>query len=368
MAARGEEFAHSVMYDEALVWAADKHRSHFRRAFAEEPRIPYLTHLLETSSLAWSAAAGWSAPQWSAAEVEEIAVAALLHDVLEDIDSGLDRDIEQLFGPRVLAIVQHCTDGAPGQPRNPETWELRKRDYLARMRQADDAALVVSWADKVSNARAIVADLEAGRDVMSLFNAPTADHTVGFYRTLGELFHERFAGHPQGIGAVLLGLVDRMTICLRTQQAWAGYARTTLMVGSPFDVSVTADGSGEVTGEFPLERPAFILTAHNPLSGEELSGANDDRNSHLQHQLSAMGISWAPCDGAGTDPAHPWGPEAGFLLHDGVDEQQALWIGAQHGQLAIYRWDAQGLHIVECLGPRRTTLGYRVEPWQPASR
>jgi hypothetical protein len=368
VAARGEEYAHSVMFDEALAWAADKHRGHFRKALPGEPSIPYLTHLLETASLGWSAAASWQSRHWSARQIEEIAVAALLHDVLEDIDSGLDREIEQAFGPAVLAIVRHCTDGSPGQPRNPETWELRKRDYLTRMTQADDATLVVSWADKVSNARAIVTDLEAGRDVMSLFNAPTPDHTVSFYRNLAELYHQRFTGHPQGIGTVLLGLVDRMAVCQRTQTAWTGYATTELRIGAPFELSVIAEGPGSADGEFPLAQPAFIITAHNPMSGEELRDVNDDRNAHLERQLSAMRISWVPCDGVGTDPSQPWGPEAGYLLHDGINEQQALWIGAQHGQLAIYRWDATGLHIIECLGARRTTLGFRVSPLGSADR
>lgn len=116
---------------------------------------------------------------------EDEAVAALLHDALED-KPELDPAsvIEAEFGPRVLHLVQVATDtpmGYKGGPKPP--WDERKKDYLARILTEDPADLRVTVADKVDNVRAILADAtRLGPPFWTRFNAGPADQSW-YYRS-----------------------------------------------------------------------------------------------------------------------------------------------------------------------------------------
>jgi len=109
---------------------------------------------------------------------EDEAIAALLHDALEDKADIINReDIRAMFGEKVLQIVDISTDTAAdfmGGVKAP--WEERKRFYLDNVRRADPALLRVTVADKIDNARAILADhRRIGDDVWARFNAPRED-------------------------------------------------------------------------------------------------------------------------------------------------------------------------------------------------
>jgi (p)ppGpp synthase/HD superfamily hydrolase len=147
--------------------------------------IPYLSHLLEASAL--TMAAGGDSEQ---------VIAALLHDALEDVPDQISADeIEEEFGPRVREIVEHCTDTVEGLGRGDESWSARKTRYLAELSTAPDDTLVVSLSDKLSNARAIVADARAiGPGFWARFHAPPARQRW-YYEGLRLVFTERLAGH-----------------------------------------------------------------------------------------------------------------------------------------------------------------------------
>ncbi len=159
-----------------------------RESFADERRkgteIPYVAHLLEVAALTLSAGGD-----------ENQAIAALLHDALEDVpDRITPKLIEQRFGEDVLAIVEACTDGVPGQSRDPASWPARKKAYVAHLREADTRALVVSLADKLANARAIVADARAlGPPFWKRFNAGPEKQRC-YYESLRGVFSERLSG------------------------------------------------------------------------------------------------------------------------------------------------------------------------------
>jgi hypothetical protein len=92
----------------------------------------------------------------------------------------------------VAAIVAACsdTDEVPKPP-----WRARKEAHVAHLRdpRLPDGALRVSLADKLHNARAILADQRAGHDVFARFNAPR-DEQAWYYRALAGVFAERTAG------------------------------------------------------------------------------------------------------------------------------------------------------------------------------
>jgi len=122
-----------------------------RRAGPGQPvTIPYVAHLLEVSSLVWLGGGD-----------EAQAIAGLLHDAIED--AGLDAAvIAARYGDRVAALVTACTDSSPSGVREATSWLERKIDYLVALYLDDHAeALLVTAADKVSSARAIVDDLVA---------------------------------------------------------------------------------------------------------------------------------------------------------------------------------------------------------------
>ena len=113
---------------------------------------------------------------------EDLAIAALLHDAVEDQGGKPTLEtIRQLFGERVAEVIVECsdTDQVPKPP-----WRERKEAYLAHLRTAFADARLVSAADKLSNLRNIVADYrQLGEDLWGRFNAKREDQ-LWFYRSV----------------------------------------------------------------------------------------------------------------------------------------------------------------------------------------
>jgi (p)ppGpp synthase/HD superfamily hydrolase len=160
-------------FEQALVYAAMLHAGQVRKSTP----IPYVSHVLAVSAIALEHGAN-----------EDEAIAALLHDAVEDC-GGKPRllDIRHRFGATVADIVAGCTD-ADVTPKPP--WEERKRQYIEHVKTASPSVLLVSCSDKVHNARSIVADLRAGVDVFALFKGGK-DGTLWYYRSLLEIFQQR---------------------------------------------------------------------------------------------------------------------------------------------------------------------------------
>jgi len=159
----------------AVIMFADKTR--------KGCRTPYISHLFATCAIALENGAG-----------EDEAIAALLHDAIEDIeDKPKVKAVVGLFGPEVLRIVEECSD-ADTFPKPP--WRDRKERYIARLAEADASVLLVSAADKLHNARAIAADLRRhGPPVWERFSVGR-DEQLWYYRELVDLFRKRLTGRP----------------------------------------------------------------------------------------------------------------------------------------------------------------------------
>jgi GTP pyrophosphokinase len=122
---------------------------------------------------------------------EDAAIAALLHDAVEDA-GGQDRadDIRVRFGDRVTEIVLGCTD-ADVMPKPP--WRERKEAYIQHLAEATPETLLVSCCDKLHNSRAIVSDIRAiGDDLWSRFKGGK-DGTLWYYRALVDAFRQHNA-------------------------------------------------------------------------------------------------------------------------------------------------------------------------------
>lgn len=192
----------SERFTQAVDYAREAHASQTRKGTS----IPYLAHLLGVASLVLEYGGD-----------EDQAIAALLHDTIEDQGEHHEALIRRQFGDRVADIVLACTDGTQAgkaATRTPAAkradWTRRKQDYLAHLADASDDALLVSGCDKLHNARAIVADLRnpaVGTAVFERFTGKR-DGTSWYYREIVRVFSER--GVP--VAAALADVVDRMVL------------------------------------------------------------------------------------------------------------------------------------------------------------
>jgi (p)ppGpp synthase/HD superfamily hydrolase len=158
----------------AFAFAAEKHVGQTRKAST----IPYIAHLMGVASLVLEAGGD-----------EDLAIAALLHDVVEDCGgTPMLKEVRRRFGARVAKVVEGCTD-SDVDPKPP--WRERKELYIRRLRRADTDTRLVSAADKLNNVRSILADYrQIGESVWSRFNGGR-EGTLWYYRTLRDEFLRR---------------------------------------------------------------------------------------------------------------------------------------------------------------------------------
>src|SRR5580692_12184461 len=160
----------------AFQFAAEKHAAQTRKAST----IPYIAHLMGVASLVLEGGGD-----------EDLTIAALLHDVVEDCGGApMLKEVRRRFGKRVAKVVDGCTD-ADTYPKPP--WRERKEKYIRHLKSADADTKLVSAADKLNNVRSILSDYRAiGESVWSRFNAGR-EGTLWYYRTLRDQFlmHER---------------------------------------------------------------------------------------------------------------------------------------------------------------------------------
>jgi (p)ppGpp synthase/HD superfamily hydrolase len=160
-------------FEDALGFAAHLHARQRRKGTS----IPYVAHLMSVASLVLENGGD-----------EDQAIAALLHDAVED-QGGLPtlQEIRKRFGDRVARIVEGCSD-TNEHPKPP--WRKRKEEYLQHLRQVDADVRLVSLADKLHNARSILRDLrQAGPQSFSRFNGGQAG-TLWYYHSLADIFQE----------------------------------------------------------------------------------------------------------------------------------------------------------------------------------
>jgi GTP pyrophosphokinase len=172
----------SPKFAEAFLYALEKHGAQARKRTTR----PYIGHLMGVASLVL---------QYDGDE--EQAIAALLHDAVEDAGGRpVLEDIRRRFGDRVAAIVEGCTDSFEVDPKRKGPWEERKREYLSHARRAPPDVVLVSAADKLSNVREIIQDLRLhGEPVWERFSGKR-EGSLWYYRALAEAFRQAAGAHP----------------------------------------------------------------------------------------------------------------------------------------------------------------------------
>ncbi|XHX78432.1 MAG: HD domain-containing protein [Stenomitos frigidus ULC029] len=158
-------------FEAALIYVCRLHATQLRA----DGKTPYIAHLMSVAALVMESGGD-----------EDEAIAALLHDAIED--QGGDRtrqELQHLFGDRITQIVVGCTELPPQQALS---WHERKRQYLERLRHAPLSVQRVVMADKLHNVRSLLASLhQDGFSVWERFYGGKAE-TLWFYQALWDIF------------------------------------------------------------------------------------------------------------------------------------------------------------------------------------
>jgi len=168
----------SERFARALAYAERLHARQRRKATNK----PYIGHLMGVTSIVIAYGGD-----------EEMAIAALMHDAVEDQGGEKRlREIRRKFGKRVAHIVDGCTDSYT-EPKPP--WLARKQEYIARVAGEDGDTRFVSAADKLSNVRDILQDLRVEGDAAFERFQGKKEGTLWYYRALVGEFRKA-GGNP----------------------------------------------------------------------------------------------------------------------------------------------------------------------------
>ena len=165
----------------ALKYASKHHRGQTRKG----SDVPCVAHLLAVSALVLEDGGS-----------EREAVAALLHDVVEDTDVSR-RDVRKRFGRKVARIVAACTDVDRDGTHTAKNWMKRRRRMLARLLDPETSTSVVrvKAADSLANVRSLTVDLRRfGPEVWSNFHAGAVDQ-LWYFRSVAVIVSVRLPGH-----------------------------------------------------------------------------------------------------------------------------------------------------------------------------
>jgi GTP pyrophosphokinase len=171
-------------FDRAMLYATHVHGGQVRKGTS----IPYVAHLLAVAATVLEYGGS-----------EDMAIAALMHDAVED-QGGKPRlsDIRNRFGDRVADIVRSCSDSvvntSAGQQK--EDKRIRITRYIEHLETVDNETLLVSLSDKIHNARSILRDLrkpEVGITVWERFKGKK-EGALWQYRQLANAFQRLLPG------------------------------------------------------------------------------------------------------------------------------------------------------------------------------
>jgi guanosine-3',5'-bis(diphosphate) 3'-pyrophosphohydrolase len=155
----------SLNLERALRWAAVAHDGQVRKSST----VPYIEHPMAVAMILDRL--GFP---------EEVVIAGLLHDVVEDTDATLEA-VRERFGEEVAAIVEGCTEVKVDSRGRKRDWNSRKQDHITALAAAPVPTRAVALADKLHNLLSIALDLEEGREVWARFNAGRGS-VLAYYR------------------------------------------------------------------------------------------------------------------------------------------------------------------------------------------
>ena len=197
----------SSAYQHALALAIELHGNQARKG----TDIPYLSHLLAVSATVLEYGG-----------TEEEAIAALLHDAVEDAGGPeVTTRIADQFGDNVAHIVEACSDDSPPLGHKKRPWRIRKNHHIEQLRKAPPSVLLITAADKLHNARSLMADYrQLGDAIWDRFNAGPED-ILWYYRSVMEALdkgderaHKADGDDPPTVVTDLDKLLDELEVAV----------------------------------------------------------------------------------------------------------------------------------------------------------
>ena len=163
---------------EAINCASKLHCKQFRKG---DPTLPYVSHLF---------AVAWILSEYT--DDEDIIIAGLLHDSLEDVEGYTYEQLESDFGKKVADMVLNVSeDKTANEADKKASWDIRKQKYLEHLQSADKNSLLVCGADKIHNTAAYINDYKkSGPDTWNRFNAPP-QKKISFYSKIADILNFR---------------------------------------------------------------------------------------------------------------------------------------------------------------------------------
>ncbi|MER1986425.1 MAG: HD domain-containing protein [Solibacillus sp.] len=153
------------LFDFATQFIAEKYENVYRAGVV----VPYTTHLFGVARLLKSA--GYR---------EEVVIAGLLHDCLEDGRAD-ERELRTFFGDEIAKLVKVSTE-----PDKNIVWEQRKKEVLNTIQHKTDEQLAIVLAEKTHNVRAITVEVaQLGEQVWANLKAPK-EKQEWYYRSIIE--------------------------------------------------------------------------------------------------------------------------------------------------------------------------------------
>ena len=173
---------HTPQIKKAIQFAARKHHGQLRIANPADGPLPYVTHLFSVALLV--AEDGTD---------DEIVIAALLHDTLEDTDTTRE-ELATVFGERVAALVESVSE-IREKNGEPFDWKGRKEDYLARLENTSDDAVLIAIADKIDNIESRIEEFEKQGDLFLGHWKQPNEAYLWFYGETARIAQKRLPKH-----------------------------------------------------------------------------------------------------------------------------------------------------------------------------
>jgi (p)ppGpp synthase/HD superfamily hydrolase len=183
-------------FDQAMLLASELHRAQRRK----NNDVPFVAHLLGVTSIVLEHGGD-----------EDEAIAALLHDAVEDQGGEATLAlIRERFGNHVAEIVAALSDSfADTNVSAKPPWRPRKETYLSHLATANPSVLLISCADKLYNTRSLLRELvQHGDDVWTMFRGGR-EGTLWYYRSLVQIFRQRPEA-PQSLVDLLAETMDEI--------------------------------------------------------------------------------------------------------------------------------------------------------------
>ena len=169
---------YSYRIEQAIRAAAVLHKDQLRKGSMP---FPYVTHLVATA---------FTLMDYT--DDEDVIIAALLHDTLEDTDYTID-ELQEDFGGRVRELVEAVTE-PKSTPENKISWRDRKNTYSQQLKKAPKDAVLVAAADKIHNFRTLVEDYTDSHERFIQDFGKNFDERIEAYQQIANVINNRLSG------------------------------------------------------------------------------------------------------------------------------------------------------------------------------